>query len=162
MEIDLYAGFGFAVSEDVALDVVILHYEYPGDSGLNYDFDEAYASIALFGATLGINYLPEYFGETDAYLYYYGEYSLSVAENVSIDAHIGYNQFDGEEEFGSFLALGVASEEDRYIDYSLGVASERQSIGLSLAYVGSDIEDDECGAGSVCEGRVVFSVSKSL
>lgn len=162
MEIDVYAGFGLAVSDDVALDIGIVHYQYPGDAGLNYDFNEAYASIALFGATLGINYSPEYFGETDAYLYYYGEYSLSVAENFSIDAHIGYNQFDGEEEFGSFLALGGASEEEGYIDYSLGVAAEVQSIGLSLAYVGSDIDDDECGGGSLCEGRVVFSVSKSL
>ena len=162
MEIDVYAGFGFAVSEAVALDVGILHYQYPGDSGLNYDFNEAYASIGLFGATLGINYSPEYFGDTDAYFYYYGEYSLSVAESVSIDAHIGYNQFDSDEAFGAFLALDAASEDEGYIDYSLGVAAEFQGIGLSLAYVGSDIDDEECGGGSLCEGRVVFGVSKSL
>lgn len=162
MEIDVYAGFGFAINEDVALDVGVLHYQYPGDSGLDYDFTEAYASIALYGATLGINYSPEYFGETDAYLYYYGQYSLSVAESFSVDAHLGYNQFDSEEAFGKFLVLDAASEEEGYIDYSLGVSAELQGIGLSLAYVGSDIDDDECGGGSLCEGRVVFSVSKSL
>ncbi len=49
-----------------------------------------------------------------------------------------------------------------YDEENLTIATEMQSIGLSLAYVGSDIDDDECGGGSLCEGRVVLSVSKSL
>lgn len=162
MELDVYAGFGFEVSEDIALDVGVLHYQYPGDTDLDYDYTEAYASVGLFGATLGVNYSPEYFGDTDTFFYYYGQYSLSVAENFSIDAHVGYNQFDGEDALGKFLVLDGDSDDEGYVDYSLGVSTELQGIGLALAYVGSNIDDDECGGGSLCEGRVVFSLSKSL
>lgn len=158
MELDVYAGFGFEVSEDVALDVGLLHYQYPGDSGLNFDYTEVYASVGFYGATVGVNYSPEYFGDTDAFIYAYGEYSLSVDENFSIDAHVGYNLWEGEEEFGSFL--GAVSEDDGYVDYSIGVSTELEGIGLSLAYVGTNIDDDECP--QWCEGRAVFSISKSL
>lgn len=160
MELDVYAGFGFEVSEDVAVDVGVLHYQYPGDTDLDYDYTEVYASVGLFGATVGINYSPEYFGDSDAFFYYYGQYSLSVAENFSVDAHVGYNQFDGEDAFGVFLVLDGESEDEGYVDYSIGVSTEFEGIGLSLVYVGTNIDDEECDA--LCEGRVVFSVSKSL
>lgn len=162
MELDVYAGFGFEVSEDVAFDAGILHYQYPGDTDLDYDYTEAYASVGLFGATIGINYSPEYFGDTDAFFYYYGDYSLSVAENFSADAHVGYNAFDGEDAFGKFLVLDGDSEDEGYVDYSIGISTEFEGIGLSLAYVGTNIDDDECGGGSLCEGRAVLSISKSL
>ena len=158
MELDVYAGYGFEASEDVTFDVGLLHYQYPGDSNSNFDYTEIYGSVSFFDATVGVNYSPEYFGDTDAYYYFYGDYSLALAENFSVDAHAGYNLFDGEDSFSSFI--GAESGDDAYVDYSIGVSTEMDAIGLSLAYVGTNIDDDDCKAW--CEGRVVFSVSKSL
>lgn len=160
MELDVYAGFGFETSDDVAFDLGVLHYQYPGDSGLNYDYTEVYGSVSFFDATVGVNYSPEYFGDTGAFIYAYGEYSLSLAESWSVDAHVGYNLFEGEEEFGIFLVLPGDSQDDGYVDYSIGVSTEFDGVGLSLAYVGTNIDDEECEA--LCEGRAVFSISKSL
>lgn len=160
MELDLYAGYGFDISESISADVGVLYYEYPGDEGLDYDYVEVYGSVSLGGATLGLNYSPEYYGETDTFYYVYGDYSFAITENISLDLHAGYNKFDSEEEFGTFLVLDGASEDEDYTDYSIGLSGEYAGVGLSLAYIDTNIDEDECEA--LCEGRVVFSVSKSL
>ena len=53
-ELDLYAGFGGAINENVSYDVGYIYYAYPdAASGADADFSEVYGSISVQGFTFG-------------------------------------------------------------------------------------------------------------
>ena len=154
LELDYYAGFAGEASESVSYDVGILHYGYPNtDSGVDLDFDELYASISVADFTFGFAYSDDYFAGTGDYTYLYVDYSLEVSEGVSLDFHYGDNSIDDEAGFGT----------PDYADYSIGLSGSAAGLDLSLAWVDSDLSDDECfGGDDLCEGSVILTVAKSL
>lgn len=161
IEMDYYAGFGGQMNENLSYDVGVLWYNYPeDDSDPDLDYFEVYGSLAFGDATVGLAYSPDYFAETDTFFYVYGEYSFSLAENISLDLHVGYNDIKDGEAFG----IGEPpSFEDNYIDYSVGVSTSAAGLDLSAAFIGTDLDDDECFGGTkLCEDTVVLTVSKSL
>lgn len=165
IEMDYYAGWSTDLSDDTSLDIGFLWYNYPEDDGdPDMDYYEVYASYGFYGATVGVNYSPDYFAETDAFWYLYGDYSLPLGEAFSLDLHAGYNLFDSEDAFASFIGPGPGENPgDDYFDFSIGVSTSAVGLDLSLAYVGTDLDDDECFAGTkLCGPEVVLSVSKSL
>ncbi|GIX30061.1 MAG: hypothetical protein KatS3mg124_0533 [Porticoccaceae bacterium] len=98
---------------------------------------------------MGLIYSPEYFGDggPDA-LVYNVDYSLGLAEGVSLDLHLGYTDTDREEFFG---------EDDSYLDYKVGLNWDVAAVTLGLAWYGTDLDDND-----LADDRIVFSVSKSL
>jgi uncharacterized protein (TIGR02001 family) len=159
-EIDAYAGWSGDVAENIALDLGVLYYAYPEDN--DADYVEIYGSVGFFGATLGVNYSPEYTYDTGNYWYLYGQYSLPLGDTgLSLDAHLGWNLFEDDEAFGSFI--GSEDAGDNYIDYSIGLTYPFAGIDLTLAYVGTDISKSDCfGGDKACQGNAVFSISKSF
>lgn len=157
-EIDAYAGWGTDLNENLALDLGVLYYAYPSDS--DADYVELYASLGFFGATVGLNYSPEYTYDTGNYFYLYGAYSLPLGEAFSLDLNLGLNQFE-KDNLDSFLgAIGAGKS---YIDYSIGVSTAVAGVDLTLAYVGTDIDKSDCFGGTKdCQGNAVFTISKSL
>ncbi len=157
-EIDAYAGWGTDLNENLALDLGVLYYAYPSDS--DADYVELYASLGFFGATVGLNYSPEYTYDTGTYFYLYGAYSLPLGEAFSLDLNLGLNQFE-KDNLDSFLgAIGAGKS---YIDYSIGVSTAVAGVDLTLAYVGTDIDKSDCFGGTKdCQGNAVFTISKSL
>ncbi len=157
-EIDLYAGWGTDLSENVALDLGVLYYGYPSDE--DADYVEIYGSLGFYGVTLGLNYSPEYTYDTGSYFYLYGAYSLPLGENFSLDLNLGLNQFE-DDNLESFL--GAADVGKNYLDYSIGVSTSVVGVDLTLAYVGTDIDKSDCFGGTKdCQGNAVFTISKSL
>ncbi len=155
LELDYYVGWAADLSDNLSVDVGYLYYDYPGDdSDAEGDYQEVYASLGFFGATVGVNYSDDYYAETGEFYYVYGDYSLPVGENVSIDLHIGYNDFEDNEGF-------FADDEDSYIDYSVGVTASWLSVDWTLAYVGTDLDDD-AGYEDLADDSVIFTVAKSL
>lgn len=161
IEMDYYGGYGGSFNDDVSYDVGVIWYNYP-DDGADPDLDyfEVYGSVSFGDATVGLAYSPDYFAETDTFYYLYGDYSFALAENLSLDLHLGYNYFDDGEAFG----IGEPpSFEDDYFDFSVGVSTSAAGLDLSAAVVGTNLDDDECFGGSkLCETNVVLTVSKSL
>jgi uncharacterized protein (TIGR02001 family) len=166
-EIDVYAGWGADLSENFALDLGVLYYGYPSDE--DADYVEVYGSLGFFGATLGLNYSPEYTYDTGDYFYLYGSYSLPLGEIASLDLQLGLNQFEDSDALGSFL--GAVDPGKSYLDYSIGATVAVAGVDLTLAYVGTDIDKDDCfpatfppdGSGTkYCEGNAVFTISKTL
>ena len=157
-EIDGYAGWATDLSETVSLDLGVLYYAYPSDN--DADYVELYASLGFFGATLGLNYSPEYTYDTGTYFYLYGAYSLPLGESFSLDLHLALNQFE-DDNLDSFL--GAVGAGKSYIDYSIGVTTSVVGVDLTLAYVGTDIDKSDCFGGTKdCQGNAVFTISKSL
>ena len=157
IEIDWYAGYAGEVNDDLSYDVGYMYYSYPSDNS-DPDYHEIYGSVSYMGGTLGLVYSPDYFAETDAFIYVYGDYSFAVNEQISLDFHLGWNKFDDDDAFASFLGAGGAGSD--YIDYSVGASTSQLGLDFALAYVGSDVDDDACG--DICDGAIILSVSKSL
>ena len=155
LELDSYIGFAMDVGENSAIDVGYLYYDYPGDEGDEGDYQELYGSFSWRDLTLGINYSDDYYGETDTFFYYYVDYSIGFADNWSLDLHIGYNDL---EEDGGFLA----TDEDSYTDYSVAVSTSLLAVDLSLAYVGTTLDEEDVFDTDWGEDTVVFTVSKSM
>lgn len=165
IEMDYYAGYSTDINDDTSVDVGVLWYNYPeDDSNPDLDYWELYGSVGLYGATFGLNYSPDYFAETNKFYYLYGEYSIPLVENLSLDLHLGWNIFEDKDSFASFIAPSPGqSVGDDYIDYSIGVSTSALGLDFALSYIGTDLDNDECFGGTkLCEGQVVASVSKSL
>ena len=165
IEVDYYAGWATDLSETTAFDVGVLWYNYPeDDSNPDLDYWEVYASFDVYDATLGVAYSPDYFAETDAFIYLYGDYGFSLGENWSLDLHVGYNLFDDDAAFAAFIGPAAGEDPgDDYIDYSVSLSTEAIGLEWALAFVGTDLDEEECfGDTKLCDDTVVFSVSKSL
>lgn len=175
-EIDVYGGWGTDLSENVALDLGVLYYAYPSDKftseDARADYVEFYGSLGFYGATVGLNYSPKYTYDTGKYWYFYGDYSLPIGDAFSLDAHVGLNQFKGDN-LNSFLGTDpdYSRHGKNYVDYSISGTASVAGVDLTLAYVGTDIKKDDCfpeltppdGSGDkACRGEFVLSVSKSF
>lgn len=157
LELDYYVGWASDIGDTgISLDVGYLYYDYPGDSSvLEGDYQEVYGSIGFWGATLGVHYSDDYYAESGDFMYIYGDYSFGLTDNLSLDLHVGFNEFD---EADVFLSDG-----DSYIDYSVGLTASYFAVDWTLAVVGTDLDDDEYfGLGDLVEDTVVFSISKSM
>lgn len=155
IEMDFYGGWAGTITEGLDLDLSYIYYAYPKDgAGVDLDYWEVAGKLGFMDATVGLNYSNDYFAETDAFWYLYGQYSFPLGDTFSLDLHVGYNSFEEEE----FLF-----EEDSYLDYSVGVSTSYFDLDWSLAYVGVDLDEDDCfDAKDICDNTVVLSVSKSL
>ena len=165
IEVDYYAGWAGQLNENTPVDVGVLWYNYPeDDADPDLDYYEIYSSIGLFGATVGVNYSPDYFAETDDFFYFYGDYSVALVDNLSLDVHVGWNLFDSNEAFASFIGPAAGENPgDDYMDYSVGLSTSAVGLDFGVTYVGTDLKKAECFAGTkLCDDTVVLSVSKSL
>ena len=147
-ELDLYVGFTQSLNDTTSLSFSLIQLEYPGE-GENYDYQEIAASLDISSISLGFVYSPSYVGVNDwQFTYLSLGYGITLGENVDFSASIGLNSADD-----------IAGDgEDTYMDYAVGVSVPLKGLDLGLQVVGTNIED----GGEASEGRLVFSLSKSL
>ena len=81
-----------------------------------------------------------------------------------MDFHVGYNAFDDDRAFATFIGPAAGEDPgDDYIDYSVGISTEQMGLELSLQYIGTDLDEDECFGGTkLCDDTAVLSISKSF
>lgn len=144
LELDVLLGWSGDIAEDWSADVGIMRYGYPNTEFEGSNFWELYGSVSYNDFTLGLAYSDDYYGNAGNYYYVYAGYSLAVTDNLSVDFHIGHNELRDD---------SSAS----YLDYGITLSTEVMGLGLSLAYIDTDIKD--C---NLCDSRVVFGVSKSF
>jgi uncharacterized protein (TIGR02001 family) len=156
MEIDYYAGWAGPIGDtDFAVDVGYAYYQYPGDTvDPKGDYGEFHITPSWKDLSIGIVYSDDFYAKTGKYWYYSGDYSLSFLEDFSLGLHAGYNDFD---DVGFF-----ATTEDSYTDYSVTLGYTFKGVDFSVAWVGTDLDDDDCWSTNYCDDTAVFSISKSL
>jgi uncharacterized protein (TIGR02001 family) len=141
VEVDYYIGFSNDILEDWSYDIGLIHYDYPKDGASpDSDFQELYFSLSYQAFTVGIANSSDFFGETGSATYAYGEYDLSLPNDVSLVFHYG-SQDDAED----------------YDEYSMSLSKEISGIDFSLSWHDTDGNSVE-GSGS----RIVLALSKSL
>ncbi|MFN3586584.1 MAG: TorF family putative porin [Moraxellaceae bacterium] len=145
LELDPSIGYA-GKAGDVEYDVGVLYYGYPGstaDEVANgsgkYDFVEFYGSVSFSGATLGLAYSPDFFGEAGDSLYLNASYGTEVS-GFGLSAAVGFSTGD--------------AYADDIIDYKVAVSKEVLGLGLELAYVGTDVDGND--------EAITFAVSKSF
>ena len=150
MEWDLYLGWSGEIADGIELDVQAIHFQYPGDTDLNYQ--EVYVGLGLGDFSLGVNYSPAYLavsGET--FFYPHAGYSMTVSEEITLDFGVGLNIAKSDDFFG---------EDNEYIDYSATANMPLGGINIGIGIVGTTIDDSACDRD--CEARVMVSLSKDL
>jgi len=156
-EWDWYGGFaGELGASKLGYDVGVLSYNYT--AGLDaYDFLEVYGKLSYdFGAFAlkgGVNYSNDYFNESGAATYIFANLDLPLGKDLGLSFAVGHQSIDDEDAFGT----------PSYMDYKIAANYSLAGFGLSLAYVDTDLDKDECFGGSdLCDSRVVFTVSRSM
>ncbi len=156
IEIDYYGGFKGTFANDIGWDVGFVYYSYPSQDeddilGVDYDYVEAKGALSYtfsdmaLSPTVGASfyYSPEYFGDTGDAIYVGGTLNLALPQEFALGFAVGYQDID----------VGDID----YVHWSVGLSRTVMGIGLSLAY--QDAEEDACGGGDICDGRVVFTAS---
>ncbi|PCJ38286.1 MAG: hypothetical protein COA75_00555 [Cellvibrionales bacterium] len=173
LELDYYVGYAGDLTETVSFDVGYIYYDYPGtedtvrtlNSDAEDDYAEIYASVSVADFTLGFAYSDDYYLETGEFYYIYGDYSFALSNDISLDLHYGYNDFEfsstdsnAKDAEQAFLSDG----EDSYSDYSIGVSKAFAGVDVSLTWVDTDLDKSECFGTNWCDSTVVFAISKDL
>lgn len=156
LELDYYVGWASDIGDSgFGIDVGYLYYDYPGDDGLEGDYQELYGSLSWNDLAVGVAYSDDYYAETDTFWYYYADYSLGINDMFTIDFHVGYNDV---EKNGGFLS----SDEDSFIDYSVGVTASWLAVDWTLAYVGTDLDEEDVFDTEWGDDSIIFTISKSM
>ncbi len=137
-ELDIYAGYDFAVNDDLSFDFSTTYYAYP--DGRDADFWEIGASGTYKWFTAGLAYTA--WGEADddgpfseGDLYYYGSIDVGLPYDFGLSLRGGYYDFDTKDMGG--------------VDYGHGgvtISKEAGDFGtFSFNYdqIGRDTYDDE-------------------
>jgi uncharacterized protein (TIGR02001 family) len=153
-------GFGY--------DVNVLYYYYPGsNSGANLDFVEVGGKLSYdFGFVVpyvGFRYSPDFQGNAAGNTGHAEFYTAGATVPLSYGMLTDY----------SVVLMGEVSRQKiqdnarwgtpDYTTWTVGISATAFTLNWALQYIDTDMNKAECFGGSnVCEGRAVFSVSKTF
>jgi uncharacterized protein (TIGR02001 family) len=144
LELDVLFGWSGDIAEGWSADVGIMRYGYPNTEFAGSNFWELYGSVSFSDVTLGLAYSDDYYANSGKYFYIYAGYSLAINDDLTVDFHIGQNEFSDD-------------SSSSYLDYGITLSTEVMGIGLSLAYIDTDVKDCK-----LCDSRVVLGISKGF
>ncbi len=192
LELDVYLGYGAELGDTGwAWDLGFLYYDYPGDDGAKGDYQEIYLGLGWEDLALGFAYSSDYYAETGDFWYLYADYSFALPNDFTLGLHVGYNRLEGLKtvdvyEFLDAAGMEVAAlpadgtgtqnvidtitteggffatKEDTYVDYSVSISREVGGIDIALAYVGTNLDEEDVFGTEWGEGILQFTLSKSL
>ena len=165
-ELDALAGYRFELA-GVALDVGYIGYYYPGQGkapgGQLNEYHELAVKAAYTIDTVKLlaafNYSPNFFGRSGAGYYIEGGADVTLPYAFTASARVGHQWIERNTFFGT----------PDYLWYSVGVSREIYAgFTGTLAWYGTNIDKKECvpvagradGGQRICEGRVLFTLSK--
>ncbi len=153
LELDIYGGYKFQLTDDLLLDVGLLQYLYPNNNNVYLDGDadttEAYLGATWKWLNAKYSYTPKYFGTGEAGHYLEANLAVPLSDMFTLGAHIGHNSGDGVE-----LAFG-----ETYNDYKIGATASYAGFAFELAYVDTDLD---LTGNDYAKGAVTFKASRSF
>ncbi|MEQ1752754.1 MAG: TorF family putative porin [Micropepsaceae bacterium] len=156
-EVDVYAGYDYGLDENTTIGAQLIAYMYPNsdDSELNYYEVIAKAShqMGSIGLSLEVDYAPDLDGQN----------ALAISGGVEaqvIDSVYLFN--DGISASGHFGHQSFDETGGDYNFYDVGLTASAGVFALDVRYVGTDLNEADCGATDRCEGGVVVTGSLSF
>ena len=150
IELDLYGGFGGEMGA-ISYDLGLIEYMYPGaddNNTLELYIGGGYAFTDTVSASAKYSYSDDFFNTGES------AWRLEAGLDISLPMDFGLSFGVGKNDGDAFSPSGLG---DDYIDYTVGLSKSIAGVDLGLTY--SDTDIDDC---NICDGRIVFSVSKSL
>ena len=148
-EVDIYAGFGGEFGETgVGYDISVLRYMYPTEAALNWNEYNLSLSYSYF--TAGVAYSGDVYNTEETGVYYSLGFDYDLPMDVALSAGVGYYDYN--------KAVTTYSP----VDYHIGVSKEMAGFGFDLTYTDTDKDGENYYGKSVTDGRVVFTISKSM
>ncbi|MBX6769232.1 MAG: hypothetical protein IRY90_19130 [Actinomadura rubrobrunea] len=165
-ELDLLAGYRFALGR-VNVDIGYVGYLYPGqDKAPGTQLNE-YHEVAIRANTTidpvkilaAYNYSPNFFGRSGTGHYVEGGVDVTLPYAFTASGRLGYQWIQNNPRFGT----------PDYLWYSVGLSHEIYwGVTATLSWYGTNIGKRDCapvadratGGQRICEGRVLFTLSK--
>ena len=154
-EVDYYGGYRKNFGPYSA-DLTIYYYSYPGaKDALDYDYFEFAFSLGkkfeLFDLTGSVYYSPDNFGSSGDALYFEVALEVPLLESgFDLFSHFGRQYVDDNSRYGF----------PDYNDWSVGLAYKLWDFYLNLAYIDTNLSNEECADG--CDARAVFAISRGF
>ncbi|WP_149538138.1 TorF family putative porin [Siccirubricoccus phaeus] len=171
-EVDALAGYRFELA-GISFDLGYIGYFYPGQSKPGGTQLNEYHEVSLKAAytidpvklLAAFNYSPNFFGRSGEGYYVEGGADVTLPLEFTASARVGYQ----------WIQRNTASDGSRYFGapdylwYSIGISREiTGGVVASLGWYGTTIKRADCFAVAeradqgqrVCEGRVLFTVSR--
>ena len=157
IEVDLYAGFTFALSDSTEATIKGVYYWYPDADTPplfpDYDYFEVIGSLSHnFGkatATIEVAYSPDFFLEVGDAFAVTGGLAVPLCDKLWFfdgglegSGHLGYQSFDD---------TGL----EDYTYWDLGLTASAGIFALDVRYVDTDVDDAVCT--DICDSTVVVS-----
>ncbi|MDO8825188.1 TorF family putative porin [Methylophaga sp.] len=151
-EFNLYGGFASEIGETgIGYDIGAIRYYYPGLGG-SADFNEIYGSLSYSFFTFGIAHTGNVFNGGEDATYYNIAFEYGLPYDVTFMAHIGYQDFDNEDQDGP-----------SYNDYLIGVSKTMFDLDFALTWTDTDSDgEDFAGDKDLVDNIFTVSVSKSF
>lgn len=153
-EFDFYGGVTYEV-DAWSFDIGGIYYVYPGAAdALDYDFFEFQAAVGydfdVASLSVSMNYTPENFGNSGDAQYYKLAGEVPLPHEFTLSAHIGRQNINDNAVFGL----------PDYTDWSIGLSYDIENINISVHYIDTDINKNNCADG--CDGRIILGISSSF
>ena len=155
LELDFYGGWGTEIGENSTIDLGYIYYSYPGDDGGAIgNYQEFYVNYGWRELSLGAAYSDDYYGDSGKFWYLQANYDWSFAEDWAISMHVGHNDFDKD--------VFLSTDKGHYMDYSIGLTWSVVGVDLGLAWVGTDLKNEDVFDTEWGDDTAVFSITKSF
>lgn len=159
-EFDHYVGWKGPVGDtDFGVDVGYVYYNYPGDTvDPEGNYQEFYVKGSWTTLVFGVAYSDDYYAETGEAWYYSGDYSFKFMDDLlALGLHAGYSDFENDK--GSTF---LSNDKDGYTDYSVSLTYTVRGVDLSVAYVGTDLDEEDYYGTELAEPVGVLTIKKVL
>jgi len=166
-EVDLVTGLKLKLMDDkLTFDLGYIRYNYPGtDDTLQFGFNEIglvvgydFGPVAISGA---VRYSPNFFAASGNAWYKWAQVVVPLPF-IRINDDVSFKLFGtiGNQSVERFANYGLPN--DNYWDWQLGATATVWGVDLTVAYTDTNIDVAGCLNTYNCEGRVIFSVSKTF
>jgi uncharacterized protein (TIGR02001 family) len=156
LELDYYGGWRGPIGDsDFGVDVGYAYYDYPSDTTDPVgDYQEFYVKGSWTTLVFGVFYSDDYYAETGESWYFSGDYSLGLIDSLTLGLHAGYTDLD---EVG-FLS----NDKQDYTDYAVSLTYNWATVDFSIAYVGTDLDEEDVFDTELAEPAAVFTIKKAM
>jgi len=161
IELDLYGGYSSEMN-GIGYDVGYLRYQYPGFDMANTN--EIYGKLSYGDFNASLNYSDElaFLPSSESAWYLAAGYDTTLPfADVGLSIHVGYSFGDAFDVAPAAATATYFGLSDSYTDWSVGLSKSLMGVDLGLTYTDVSIDNQDCNI-NICDGKVVFSVSKSL